>query len=167
MVGVAKEMERRNLKIPLLIGGATTSPAHTSVKIDPEYSGSVVYVKDASRSVGVAQKLMNQPDEYKQELDKAHANKREAFASRKASPLRPFEDAQSRRPKIDMSLKAEAPLKLGISELNPSLEELQDYIDWMPYFNAWEFSGRFPDLLSDPSKGPVIKTSLNGISSKK
>ena len=157
MVGVAKEMERRNLKIPLLIGGATTSPAHTSVKIDPEYSGSVVYVKDASRSVGVAQKLMNQPDEYKQELDKAHANKREAFASRKASPLRPYDDAQARRPKIDMSLKTEAPLKLGISELNPSLEELQDYIDWMPYFNAWEFSGRFPDLLSDPSKGPEAR----------
>ena len=150
-------MERRNLKIPLLIGGATTSPAHTSVKIDPEYSGSVVYVKDASRSVGVAQKLMNQPDEYKQELDKAHVNKREAFASRKASPLRPFEDARARRPKIDMSLKTVAPLKLGISELNPSLEELQDYIDWMPYFNAWEFSGRFPDLLSDPSKGPEAR----------
>ena len=100
---------------------------------------------------------MNQPDEYKQELDKAHANKREAFASRKASPLRPFDDAQARRPKIDMSLKTEAPLKLGISELNPSLEELQDYIDWMPYFNAWEFSGRFPDLLSDPSKGPEAR----------
>ena len=56
-----------------------------------------------------------------------------------------------------MSLKTEAPLKLGISELNPSLVELQDYIDWMPYFNAWEFSGRFPDLLSDPSKGPEAR----------
>jgi 5-methyltetrahydrofolate--homocysteine methyltransferase len=157
MVGVAKEMERRKLSIPLLIGGATTSPAHTSVKIDPSYSGTVVYVKDASRAVRVAQRLMVGHDEYAKELAAAHTNKREAYASRAQSPLRPFPEAQSRKPAIDMSLKPAAPLKLGITELNPSLEELHEFIDWMPYFNAWEFSGRFPDILSDPVKGPEAR----------
>ena len=157
MVGVAKEMERRNLSIPLLIGGATTSPAHTSVKIDPSYSGTVVYVKDASRAVGVAQRLVGDHDEYAEELAKAHSNKREAYASRAQSPLRPFPEAQSRKPVIDMSFKPTAPLQLGITKLNPSLEELKEFIDWMPYFNAWEFSGRFPDILSDPVKGPEAR----------
>jgi 5-methyltetrahydrofolate--homocysteine methyltransferase len=153
MVGVAKEMERRKFSIPLLIGGATTSPAHTSVKIDPSYTGTVVYVKDASRAVGVAKRLVSEHDVYAKELSLAHTNKREAYASRAQSPLRPFQDAQSRKPSLDMSLKPAAPIKLGITELNPSLEELHKFIDWMPYFNAWEFSGRFPDILSDPIKG--------------
>ena len=157
MVGVAKEMERRKLSIPLLIGGATTSPAHTSVKIDPAYSGTVVYVKDASRAVGVAKRLVGEPDKFAKELATAHAGKREAYASRAQSPLRPFKEAQSCKPSIDMSLKPAAPRKLGITELNPSLEELLEYIDWMPYFNAWEFSGRFPDILSDPIKGPEAR----------
>jgi len=157
MVGVAKEMERRKLSIPLLIGGATTSPAHTSVKIDPSYSGTVVYVKDASRAVGVAQRLVGEHDVYAKELTLAHANKREAYASRAKSPLRPFPEAQSRKPSLDMLLKPNAPLKLGITELNPSLEQLHEFIDWMPYFNAWEFSGRFPDILSDPVKGPEVR----------
>jgi 5-methyltetrahydrofolate--homocysteine methyltransferase len=157
MVGVAKEMERRKLSIPLLIGGATTSPAHTSVKIDPSYTGTVVYVKDASRAVGVAKRLVSEHDVYAKELSIAHANKREAYASRAQSPLRSFQDAQSRKPSLDMSLKPAAPIKLGITELNPSLEELHEFIDWMPYFNAWEFSGRFPDILSDPIKGPEAR----------
>ena len=157
MVGVAKEMERRGFKVPLLIGGATTSPAHTSVKIDPEYSGSVVYVKDASRSVGVAKRLMNDLDAYAKDLNIAHENKRDAYASRAKSPLRPFKDAIQSKPKIDMSLKAQAPLRLGEILLEPSLEELHSFIDWMPYFNAWEFSGRFPDILSDPVKGKEAK----------
>ena len=157
MVGVAKEMERRGFKVPLLIGGATTSPAHTSVKIDPEYSGSVVYVKDASRSVGVAKRLMNDLNAYAKDLNIAHENKRDAYASRAKSPLRPFKDAIQSKPKIDMSLKAQAPLRLGEILLEPSLEELHGFIDWMPYFNAWEFSGRFPDILSDPVKGKEAK----------
>jgi len=157
MVGVAKEMERRGLSIPLLIGGATTSPAHTSVKIDPVYSKTVVYVKDASRAVRVAQRLMGEPDQYAEELASAHANKRDAYASRAKSPLRPFPEAITRKARIDMTLKAPAPLKPGITELSPSLEELHEFIDWMPYFNAWEFSGRYPDLLSDPVKGPEAR----------
>ena len=161
MVGVAKEMEKRNLKIPLLIGGATTSPAHTSVKIDPEYSGAVVYVKDASRSVGVAQRLMNDLENYTKELDEAHNSKREAFASKTKIPLRSFEDAKKSKPKIDMSLKTKAPNKLGEVLLEPSLEELHDFIDWMPYFNAWEFNGRFPDILNDPAKGKEAKKLWN------
>ena len=157
MVGVAKEMERRGDSRPLLIGGATTSPAHTSVKIDPNYDGTVVYVKDASRAVGVAQRLMREPSVFAKELSSAHANKREAYAARAKSPLRPFPQAIVRKARVDMKRKAPAPLKLGITELSPSLEELHEFIDWMPYFNAWEFSGRFPDLLSDPTKGPEAR----------
>ena len=157
MVAVAKEMERRGFKIPLLIGGATTSPAHTSVKIDPEYSGSVIYVKDASRSVGVAQRLMNDPENYAKELNIAHDSKREALASRAKSPLRSFASAQKSKPKIDFSLKTKPPLQQGNILLEPSLEEIYQCIDWMPYFNAWEFSGRFPDILNDPVKGIEAK----------
>jgi len=157
MVGVAKEMERRGDTRPLLIGGATTSPAHTSVKIDPEYNGTVIYVKDASRAVRVVKRLMSEPAAYGEELALAHTNKRDAYASRATSPLRPFPEALSRKADIDMSLKEAAPAKPGITEFSPSLEELHEFIDWMPYFNAWEFSGRFPDILSDPVKGPEAK----------
>ena len=157
MVGVAKEMERRGDTRPLLIGGATTSPAHTSVKIDPAYSGTVVYVKDASRSVRVAKRLMTERDAYAEELALAHTNKRDAYASRATTPLRPFPEAITRKATLDMELKEAAPLKPGITVLSPSLEELHEFIDWMPYFNAWEFSGRFPDLLSDPVKGPEAR----------
>jgi len=157
MVGVAKEMERRGDTRPLLIGGATTSPAHTSVKIDPVYSGTVVYVKDASRAVRVAKRLMSERAVYAEELALAHTNKRDAYASRATTPLRPFPEAITRKATIDMALKEAAPLKPGVTVLSPSLEELQEFIDWMPYFNAWEFSGRFPDLLSDPVKGPEVR----------
>ena len=157
MVGVAKEMQRRGDLRPLLIGGATTSPAHTSVKIDPNYNGTVVYVKDASRAVGVAQRLMREPSAFAEQLAAAHSNKREAYASRAKSPLRPFPQALARKPNIDMSRKTTVPVKLGVTELSPTLEELHEFIDWMPYFNAWEFSGRFPDILSDPIKGPEAR----------
>lgn len=157
MVGVAKEMERRGLSIPLLIGGATTSPAHTSVKIDPAYSGTVVYVKDASRSVNVAKRLIKEPEAYGAEIAIAHENKREAHASRAKTPLRNFEEAFQRKARLDMGKKTTPPSKLGITDLNPTLEDLHDFIDWMPYFNAWEFSGRFPDILNDPAKGTEAK----------
>ena len=133
-----------------------TSPAHTSVKIDPEYSGAVVYVKDASRSVGVAQRLMNDLEGYTKELDEAHNNKREAFASKTKTPLRSFEDAKCLNLKLICRLKLKLQ-KIGEVLLEPSLEELHDFIDWMPYFNAWEFSGRFPDILNDPAKGKEAK----------
>ena len=157
MVGVAKEMERRGFSIPLLIGGATTSPAHTSVKIDPAYSGTVVYVKDASRSVNVAKRLIREPDAYGAEIAIAHEHKREAHASRAKTPLRNFEEAFQRKAVLDMAKKTMPPSRLGITELHPTLEDLVDFIDWMPYFNAWEFSGRFPDILTDPAKGTEAK----------
>jgi len=157
MVGVAKEMERRGFSIPLLIGGATTSPAHTSVKIDPAYSGTVVYVKDASRSVNVAKRLIREPDAYGAEIAIAHEHKREAHASRAKTPLRNFEEAFQRKAALDMAKKTMPPSRLGITELHPTLEDLVDFIDWMPYFNAWEFSGRFPDILTDPAKGTEAK----------
>ncbi len=153
MVNVARELQRRGDSRPLMIGGATTSPAHTAVKIDPAYEGPVIYVKDASRAVGVAQRLMQDRTSFGAEVAAAHENKRSAHAARKKEPLRPFAESRQKAPDIDMNLKPPAPAIPGITLLEPSLAELVDTIDWMPYFNAWEFSGRFPDILNDPHKG--------------
>ena len=100
---------------------------------------------------------MNDPENYAKELNNAHESKREALASRAKSPLRPFTSAQKLKPKIDFSLKTNRPLQQGKILLEPSLEEIYQCIDWMPYFNAWEFSGRFPDILNDPIKGIEAK----------
>lgn len=157
MVHVAQEMKRRGLTIPLMIGGATTSPAHTAVKIDPAYDHPVVYVKDASRAVGVAQRLLGRDRvAYAEEIALAHSKKRAAHAGRGQVKLLEFEDAQANRFQADFSKKAQ-PNQVGEFELVPSVAELEPFIDWMPFFNAWEFSGRFPDLLNDPVKGPEAK----------
>lgn len=157
MVHVASELQRRGLNIPLMIGGATTSPAHTAVKIDPAYEHTVVYVKDASRAVGVAQRLLSaDAANYASEIASAHEKKRKAHAGRGQVKLLEFEDAQANAPQIDFSRKV-TPKNTGEQLLEPSLEELEPFIDWMPFFNAWEFSGRFPDLLNDPVKGPEAR----------
>ena len=153
MVHVAREMQRRGMNIPLMIGGATTSPAHTAVKIDPAYDNTVVYVKDASRAVGVAQRLLGQHrDSYACEIATAHDKKRRAHAGRHQVKLLEFEDAQANRFQADFQHKPK-PAFVGEQILQPSLEDLEPFIDWMPFFNAWEFSGRYPDLLNDPVKG--------------
>ena len=157
MVHVAREMQRRGLHLPLMIGGATTSPAHTAVKIDPAYEHPVVYVKDASRAVGVAQRLLGRDKAtYCAEIAAAHDKKRRAHAGRGKVKLLEFEDAQANAFQADFSLKS-TPQWVGEKRLTPSLETLESYIDWMPFFNAWEFSGRFPDLLNDPVKGPEAR----------
>jgi 5-methyltetrahydrofolate--homocysteine methyltransferase len=160
MVTVASEMERQGFDIPLMIGGATTSPAHTSLKIEPRYSGDTVYVKDASRAVGVASKLLGeQRQAYSDELRRDHEAKRASYASKKAAPLLPFAEAVRRAESLQFDkTTVHAPAQLGVQLLdNYPLTALLDTIDWMPFFNAWEFSGRFPDILNDPIKGVEAK----------
>jgi 5-methyltetrahydrofolate--homocysteine methyltransferase len=156
MVRVAAEMERLGLRVPLLIGGATTSPAHTAVKIDPQYSGPVIYVKDASRSVGVVQKLVSPTDspDYVADIKQSHARKREQHRGpRIKGPALSIAEARANRIDLDWSgYSPPAPRQPERQVFSGyPLEELIDYIDWMPFFNAWQFSGRFPDILHAPA----------------
>ena len=160
MVTVASEMERQGFETPLMIGGATTSPAHTSLKIEPGYSGDTVYVKDASRAVGVASKLLGEQRlAYSQELKADHEAKRQSYSIKKATPLLSFTQATARREVLAFDTSTvSAPHQLGVHVLeNYPLTALLDTIDWMPFFNAWEFNGRFPDILNDPIKGVEAK----------
>ncbi|MBC7984512.1 MAG: B12-binding domain-containing protein, partial [Candidatus Obscuribacterales bacterium] len=158
MVHVAREMQRQGFTQPLLIGGATTSPAHTSVKIDPQYKGPVVYVKDASRSVNVCQQLITPSSrvEYLAKMKAEHAERREQHQGRsiKAPQLT---IAQARANRFDgewAQYEPPVPKKLGVTVCNNyPLADLIPYIDWMPFFNAWEFAGKFPDILTDPVVG--------------
>ena len=157
-------MERQGFDIPLMIGGATTSPAHTSLKIEPSYSGDTVYVKDASRAVGVAAKLLgDQKEAFSQELQRDHEAKRASYAHKKAAPMLSFEEAVARRDKLEFTPEViQKPAQLGVHVLDDyPLTVLLDTIDWMPFFNAWEFSGRFPDILNDPIKGVEAKKLFN------
>ncbi len=154
MVHMASEMERLELNIPLLIGGATTSRIHTAVKIDPKYSSAVVYVPDASRAVGVAGDLLsderkavyiqNVKDEY--ELMREQRSKR--TASRKTFTL---QQARENAFKADWEIYTPpVPAFLGIKVFEDySLEELSHYIDWTPFFHAWELAGKYPKILND------------------
>jgi 5-methyltetrahydrofolate--homocysteine methyltransferase len=158
MVNVAKEMQRQGFELPLLIGGATTSPAHTSVKIAPQYKSPVIYVKDASRSVGVCQALATQTAraEFLAKISEDHERRREQHAGKKIkAPELSIAQARANRRRIDWATQAPArPHAPGITVFeNYPLKELLGYIDWMPFFNAWEFTGKFPDVLSDPVKG--------------
>jgi len=164
MVHVAGEMQRLDFELPLLIGGATTSPAHTAVKIEPNYEGPVIYVKDASRSVGVAQALIesNTRDEIVQKTRQDNAKRRERHASKKRlSPQLSLIEARERRHRCDWDgYSPPVPAFTGhrvIDEIDLSV--LRDYIDWMPFFNAWEFHGKFPMILSDSHVGEAA-TSL-------
>ena len=162
MVHVASEMQRQGFELPLLIGGATTSPAHTAVKIEPKYSGPVIYVKDASRSVGVAQALV-EPETRKQLVDKArsdNARRREQHSQKtRLNPQLSIADARERRQRCDWdSYVPPAPSFQGRRVLHDiGLEDLRAYIDWMPFFNAWEFHGKFPNILSDATYGDAAK----------
>jgi 5-methyltetrahydrofolate--homocysteine methyltransferase len=158
MVHVAHEMQRQGFTIPLLIGGATTSPAHTSVRIDPEYGHGVVYVKDASRSVGVCQTLVTPEARaaFFSRVSAEHATRREQHANRKRRPEGlALADARARRLALDWSAyRPPVPRFLGTRTLgHMPLKDLVNFIDWMPFFNAWEFSGKFPDILQDPARG--------------
>ena len=158
MVHVASEMQRQAFELPLLIGGATTSPAHTSVKIDPQYSGPVVYVKDASRAVGVAQKLVSETERqgFVTEVKAECGRRRDLHAGKsKKAPHLVLDDARENCHVIDWASYAPpVPSKLGVTVLeNYPLKKLVERIDWMPFFNAWQFAGKFPDILSDQKVG--------------
>ncbi|MBT6412117.1 MAG: methionine synthase [Betaproteobacteria bacterium] len=164
MVTVASEMERQNFNIPLLIGGATTSPAHTSVKIDPAYSHPVLYVKDASRAVGVASKLLSDyREDFYKEIQAEHDRKRQVHSGRSAKKLLSISDANSKGAALVFDATTiSVPKVLGRQVLcDYSLENLVETIDWMPFFNAWEFSGKFPDILNDPIKGSEARKLFN------
>ena len=158
MVHVAHEMQRQGFELPLLIGGATTSPAHTSVKIAPQYPPGVVYVKDASRSVSVCQTLVApaQRADYLQKVSEDHVRRREQHAGKKLkAPQLSLAQARANRRALDWSRHTPAsPRVPGVQVFdNYPLKELLGYIDWMPFFNAWEFAGKFPDVLTDKVVG--------------
>ena len=158
MVHVAREMKRQGMKLPLLIGGATTSPAHTSVKIAPQYPEAVVYVKDASRSVSVCQSLITEDlrGPFMEKVAQEHERRREQHAGKNVKqPALTIEAARANRHPIDWrSERPVRPVALGVQEfLDYPVTELLPFVDWMPFFNAWEFSGKFPDILTDPVVG--------------
>ena len=158
MVHVAHEMERRQMKQPLLIGGATTSRMHTAVKIAPQYNNGVVHVLDASRSVTVAGSLLNAENKigFLQNIQKEYTKLREDFASKKSTKqyLR-FSDAQANKLKIEWdNYTPPTPGFTGIKAFDSyDLSEIRKYIDWSPYFIAWELRGRYPDILKDEVVG--------------
>ncbi|HEY0875541.1 MAG TPA: methionine synthase [Vicinamibacterales bacterium] len=160
MVFVAREMERRGFTLPLLIGGATTSPQHTAVKIAPEYSGPVVHVLDASRAVDVVSSLLGDNRQAFQEQNlAAQAATREKYAGRKEKPLLPYQKARENRLKYDWDEHVTAtPWFVGRRYLEDvDLAEIAKYIDWQFFFTAWELKGRFPALLDDPKVGPAAR----------
>jgi len=166
MVHVASEMQRLDMELPLLIGGATTSPAHTAVKIEPRYEGPVIYVKDASRSVGVAQALV-EPDtreEIVAKNRKDNARRRDQHANKKRlAPQLSLTQARERKKEIDWAgYTPPAPSFLGNRIFDDiDLTLLRDYIDWMPFFNAWEFHGKFPQILEDNVVGEAASALFN------
>jgi len=163
MVHVAKEMQRLGYKQPLLIGGATTSPAHTAVKIDPQYAGAVIYVKDASRSVGVCQQLVTKGtyDAYVSNIKAEHERRREQHRNKSAkAPQLSLPQARAKKFKIEWAhYTPPVPVFLGVRSFEDyPLHELVPYIDWMPFFNAWEFAGKFPDILTDVVVGEAASS---------
>ncbi|MEL7185788.1 MAG: methionine synthase [Pseudomonadota bacterium] len=166
MVHVASEMQRLNYKLPLLIGGATTSPAHTAVKIEPNYEGPVIYVKDASRSVGVAQALIEPGtrDALVEKTRADNARRRDRHANKKRlTPQLSLSEARGRKHQCEwQGYEPPKPGFLGKKVFDDiDLSVLRDYIDWMPFFNAWEFHGRFPQILSDATVGEAASSLFN------
>nr|BFF40762.1 hypothetical protein BACY1_25670 [Tenacibaculum mesophilum] len=158
MVYLAKEMERQNLEIPLLIGGATTSKAHTAVKIDTQYKNAVVHVNDASRAVTVVGDLLNKEtsNEYVAKLKKDYEEFRDKFLKRgKQKHYIPIEEARERKFRIDWeTTNITKPKELGVQKLEQvSLKDLVPYFDWSPFFRSWDLHGKFPDILEDEVVG--------------
>ncbi|ABG58705.1 methionine synthase [Cytophaga hutchinsonii] len=158
MVTVAKEMERAGFKIPLLIGGATTSRIHTAVKIDPNYSGAVIHVLDASKGVPVASKLLSddQSEAFVKEMKAEYAQLREDYANKREDKnYVTYKEACANKYQVDWeTAKIVTPKQLGNYALNDfSLEEIREYIDWTPFFQTWMLKGKYPKILKDPVIG--------------
>jgi 5-methyltetrahydrofolate--homocysteine methyltransferase len=160
MVAVAREMERRGLTLPLLIGGATTSRQHTAVKIAPEYSGIVTHVLDASRAVGVVSAILD--DGRRESFDSQNraeqSEQRRLHERRQEKPLLPLAAARARAPKLDFgSGGAPPPPFYGTRTVEVPLGELVPYIDWTFFFTAWELRGKFPAILDHPVHGAAAR----------
>lgn len=158
MVYLAKEMQRQNFELPLLIGGATTSKAHTAVKIDTQYKNAVVHVNDASRAVTVVGDLLNKKTShaYVAEMKKNYDEFRTKFLKRgKEKSYISIEEARNRKYKIDWETsEIVKPKELGVQILKQlSLKELEPFIDWSPFFRSWDLHGKFPDILTDKVVG--------------
>ena len=161
MVQVAKEFQHEKFEVPLLIGGATTSTRHTAVKIAPQYSGNVVHVSDASRAAGVVEKLLNpaSKEAFAEANRKAQARDLENFQKRQQIKLVPYKTAIEKRWTTDWSLaEIGTPEFLGLRQLpKVSLEELVPFIDWSPFFMAWELKGKYPTIFDDVTVGNEAK----------
>lgn len=156
MVHVAREMNRRGMTLPLLIGGATTSAKHTAVKIAPEYAGVTVHVPDASKSVGVVERLMNPVERraFAEEVRREQAKLAESYTQRRTANLVPYREAVARRFTCDWAnVDIPQPSFLGTRTVEVSVEELIPYIDWTPFFIAWELPGTYPKIFSDARFG--------------
>ncbi len=157
MVHVAREMQRRGMTLPLLIGGATTSAKHTAVKIAPAYEAVTVHVADASRCTGVVERLLSREgrDRFVEENRQAQAELVASFRRRQQARLVPYREAVARRFTTDwQSVRIDRPAFTGVRVLDPyPLEELIEYIDWSPFFMAWELKGKYPRIFDDPAVG--------------
>ncbi len=158
MVYLAKEMEKKGMKMPLLIGGATTSRVHTAVKIDPHYSGPVVHVLDASKSVPVASSLLSQDQkaQFVINLKAEYADFREEYLSRQGEKnYIALEEARANKQTTDWAnVKITKPSFLGTKVFeNYNLKEISDYIDWTPFFQSWDLHGKYPKILEDKVVG--------------
>tara|TARA_R110002051_G_scaffold54486_4_gene101876 strand:- start:1820 stop:3220 length:1401 start_codon:yes stop_codon:yes gene_type:complete len=156
MVTVAEEMERAKMHMPLLIGGATTSKTHTALRIEPAYSGPTIHVLDASRAVGVASQLVSdtQAVDFITRTREDYEQVRIARAGKTGKKLSTLEEARANAGQIDMALKAPAPAQPGLHVYEDwDLADLRDYIDWTPFFRAWELAGTYPAILTDKIVG--------------
>jgi 5-methyltetrahydrofolate--homocysteine methyltransferase len=152
MVNVAKEMERRGLDLPLLIGGATTSKQHTAVRIAPAYGQPTLHVLDASRVVGVVSNLLDPVRRAALEEENAELQERlrDQHEERDRKPLLPIVEARANREQVEFA-ELPVPEFTGTRVVRPALEELVPYIDWQFFFHAWELKGRFPAILDQPA----------------
>ena len=155
MVSVAEEMTRRNMTIPVMIGGATTSKKHTAVKIAAESNSGIVYVTDASRAVQTVENLMKRRDEFMDNIHTEYETIRQQFHDKSHKPnYLSLVDARQNKFKIDENYIPTKPLKTGVHIIDSiSLEDLIDYIDWTPFFHAWELHGIYPKILNDEKVG--------------
>jgi 5-methyltetrahydrofolate--homocysteine methyltransferase len=164
MVDVAKEMERRGLDTPLLIGGATTSRQHTAVRIAPAYSQPVLHVLDASRVVGVVSDLLD-PGR-RSTLDAANRDAqetlREHHAEKERRPLLPIAEARANAERVSFDGEGapQAPAFTGVRVVEPAVDELRPYIDWQFFFHAWELKGKFPGILDRPAARELYDDAL-------
>jgi len=156
---VAAEMRRQGFTLPLLIGGATTSRAHTAIKVAPNYSGPVVYVPDASRAVGVVTKLLSedQAADYLAEVLADYEKLRQQHASKKGVTLVSLEAARENRPRLEYA--PPKPNRTGVTAIaDIDLADLEDYLDWGPFFQTWDLSGPYPAILSDQKVGEAARS---------